>query len=77
MTKSNNGLWASALERLNDMDRQFSICDGHDNLDILSDLQVLTESARDQCIKKRWRFTRPGSNGEIIVIRDLFSKIVV
>lgn len=77
MTKSDSDLWASALARLNEVDRKYSKFDGQGSLGVLSDLQVLTEKARDQCIKKRWRFTRPGSTSETIVIRDLFSKIVV
>lgn len=75
MTKSGSGLWASALESLNEVDQQYSNFDGHDNLGVLTDLQILTEKAREQCIKKIWRFTRPGGNGETIVIRDLFSRI--
>lgn len=77
MTKPDSDLWVSALERLNEGGRHYSNFDGHDKLDILSNLQLLTERARDQCIKKRWKFTRLGGNGETIVLRDLFSKNVV
>ena len=78
MSKSSNNLWASALETLAHSDRQqLTLYDGQDRLAILSDLQVLTESAKGQCIKKRWRFKKPGRNGETIVLRDIFQKMVV
>ena len=78
MSTSSNNLWASALETLAHSDRQqLTLYDGQDRLAILSDLQVLTESAKGQCIKKRWRFKRPGLDGETIVLRDIFQKIAV
>ena len=78
MSTSSINLWASALETLSHNDRQqLTLYDGQDRLAILSDLQVLTESAKGQCIKKRWRFKRPGRNGETIVLRDIFQKMVV
>ena len=78
MSTSNNNLWASALETLADSDRQqLTFYDGQDRLAILSDLQVLTEGAKGQCIKKRWRFKKPGRNGETVVLRDIFQKMVV
>lgn len=78
MPTSSKDLWASALEDLAQGDRQqLDFYKGQDRVDILSDLQVLTESAKGQCIKKRWQFRRPGRNGETIVLRDIFHKIVV
>ena len=78
MSTSDNNLWASALETLAHSDRQqLTFYNGQDRLAILSDLQVLTESAKGQCIKKRWRFRKPGRNGETIVLRDIFQKMVV
>ena len=78
MPTSSKDLWASALQGLTKSDRQqLSFYDGQDRLDILSDLQVRTESAKEQCIKKRWRVSRLGRNGETIVLRDIFNKLVV
>lgn len=77
MTTSSKDLWASALENLPKSDRQqLAFHNGQDRLEILSDLQVLTESAKEQCIKKRWRF-RKRHDGETIVLRDIFNKMVV
>lgn len=73
--KKSEDLWVSALERLGKEDRQQVAFDGQNRINVLSDLQSLTETARDECIEKRWRFRRP-DNGETIILRDLFSKIV-
>ena len=71
-------LWASALKTLTESDRQQLVFyDGQDELNVLSDLQILTERAKEQCIKKRWRLHMPGRNGETIVLRDIFTKMVV
>jgi len=67
-------LWASALEKLSEADREKIVFEGQNQLDVLSQLQKLTDNAKDQCIKKRWRLTH---NGKTIVLRDLFSKITV
>ena len=77
MPTSSKNLWASALENLAQSDRQQLDYDGQDRLDILSNLQVLTERAKEQCIKKRWRLQIPGRNGETVVLRDIFTKMVV
>lgn len=78
MPASSKDLWASALEDLTESDRQqLAFYDGQDRLGVLSDLQVLTESAKERYIKKRWRFNRRGRNGETIVLRDIFNSMVV
>jgi hypothetical protein len=45
-----------------------------DKLNILSDLLELTMQSKQECIKKRWRYTR--KSGETVIFVDLFSKIV-
>ncbi|KAL9138124.1 MAG: hypothetical protein Q9175_000641 [Cornicularia normoerica] len=78
MPASSKDVWASALEDLTESDRQqLAFYDGQDRLGVLSDLQMLTESAKERCIKKRWRFNRRSRNGETIVLRDVFNKMVV
>lgn len=69
-------LWAAALNALREEDRKLVAFDGQHKLDVLSDLGELVATARDTSINKRWRFHRPGS-GQTVVLRDLFSKIVV
>ena len=69
-------LWTAALNALKEEDRKLVGFDGQHRLDVLSDLGQLVAAARDTSIKKRWRFHRPG-NGQTVILRDLFSKIVV
>ena len=76
MTISSANRWAAALELLNPEDRKWVAFDGQDKLEVLTDLQDLTERAKTRAIEKRWRFRRPGLGGETVILRDLFSKIV-
>ena len=69
-------LWTAALTALKEEDRKLVAFDSQHKLDVLSDLGQLVAAARDTSIKKRWRFHRPGS-GQTVILRDLFSKIVV
>ena len=68
--------WAAALNHLSSDDRQALQFDGQDKLNILKDLQRLTEDAQATSIERRWRFRRPGRAGETVILRDLFSKVV-
>lgn len=45
-----------------------------DKLRILSEILELTEQSKQECIQKRWRYTR--KTGEAINFGDLFNKIV-
>ena len=77
MTTLSKDLWASALNTLTESDRQqLRFHDGQNELSVLTGLQELTERAEDQCVKRRWRFPKPGRNGETLVLRDIFGKIV-
>ena len=77
MITSSKDLWASALDTLTESDRQqLRFHDGQDELSVLTDLQELTEKAKDQCVKKRWRIQKPGRNGETLVLRDILAKMV-
>ena len=73
--KRSEDLWVSALESISKEDRQHLVSDGESHINILSDLQSMTETASNECIQKRWRFRRP-DNGEVIILRDLLGKIV-
>ena len=55
-------------------DRQNIDFDYANKLKILSDLHELTIQSKQDCIKKRWRYTR--KSGEKVIFADLFSKIV-
>ena len=76
MTKNNSGLWAAALNTLSDEDRKLVCFDGQHHLKVLSDLGQVVASAKEDSIRKQWRFHRPGS-GHTVILRDLFTKIAV
>lgn len=48
--------------------------DGSDKLEILSDLLQVAEKSRQECIRKRWWYTK--KSGETVIFVDLFGKIV-
>ncbi len=76
MSRETSDLWAAALDTLSEQDRKSVVFDGQHKLDILSDLGQLVSNAKENSIKKGWRFHRPG-DGKTVILRDLFSKIVV
>lgn len=74
--KYSNDLWTSAAAKLSDdhkrnIEINFSC---PDKLNILSEVQDLTDKSRLECISKRWKYTR--KSGETIIFRDLFQKLV-
>ncbi len=79
MLEESSDLWASALATLSVEDQQCIAFEGQNKLDALTDLQNLTNAAKDSSVKNRSQFRRRGRGGEdeIVVLRDLFSKIVV
>lgn len=67
-------LWALAAAELSDEDRCNINFSHPDKLGVLSNLLTLTENSRQECINKRWSYTR--KSGETVIFRDLFGKIV-
>lgn len=70
-------LWSLARDRLDADDRQLLDHNGGtggNGLEIVRDLQSLTDQAKQDSIKKRWRVSLPGKAGKKIIIRDLLSK---
>ena len=75
MAKASTDCWAAALDLLSPEDRQSIASEGSEKLEILTDLQNLTEKAKAESLEKKWRFSRPSRGGESINLRDLFGKI--
>lgn len=67
-------LWALAEAQLNDEDRRNINFSRPDKLKPLTDLYALTEKLKQECIKKRWKYTR--KSGETVILRDIFDKII-
>ena len=73
---SQASLWSAALSKLSEEEQQALDFQNEDKLKVLSDLRQVTAEAHEQCVSKRWKFSRPGRKGETIILRDLFSKTV-
>ncbi|CAG8960929.1 hypothetical protein HYFRA_00002467 [Hymenoscyphus fraxineus] len=72
-TRSNNDLWARAIEKLSPQDRN-NINFSYDKLTILTNLKLEVEATQQQCKDNRWHLRR--KNGEKIILRDVFAKVV-
>lgn len=75
MTEASADRWAIALNYLTPEDRQAVATDGQDKLEVLNRLQDETNKAKEASMEKRWRYRRPGHEGETVILRDLFGKI--
>jgi hypothetical protein len=67
-------LWVLAAAKLKDEDRRNIDFSHPDKLNALADLHALTEKSKQECIKKRWKYTR--KSGETVIVRDLFNKMI-
>ena len=63
------------METLSDEDKEHIDFNRTDKLAILNDVLAAVEDKRQNCMRGRWRYTR--SNGEVIILRDLFEKMAV
>jgi hypothetical protein len=69
-----NDLWALAAAQLNDTDKRNIDFSRPEKLESLADLHALTEKSKQECVKKRWTYTR--KSGETVILRDVFDKII-
>jgi hypothetical protein len=71
---SSNDLWARAAAGLSNNDKQNINFNHPDKLNILAELHATAEKSRQRSVESRWKYTR--KNGEVVIIRDVFEKIV-
>ncbi|KAF1966557.1 ankyrin [Bimuria novae-zelandiae CBS 107.79] len=69
-----NDLWARAAAALSDNDKRNINFNRPDMLNILAELHATAEKSRQRSVESRWKYTR--KNGEVVIIRDVFEKIV-
>jgi hypothetical protein len=69
-----NDLWAEAATQLCEQDKLSINFSRTDRLNILEELYTEAERCKQKSHEKRWKFTR--NNGEIVIIRDVFGKLV-
>lgn len=73
-------LWLSAMDKLDDADKQRLITFGDvtspsQRLNVLDGVGQTTREAYEVCVRKRWSFKPPGAQGKRIIVRDLIGKI--
>ncbi|KAL1599675.1 hypothetical protein SLS60_007478 [Paraconiothyrium brasiliense] len=66
-------LWEKAFRAIDDEDAQKLKLNGAERNTILKSLMIDVEAKRRNCLEKRWRYTK--SNGDSIVLRDVFEKV--
>ncbi len=67
-------LWGQALESLHPDDKQQISSFQYDPKRVLGDVFKEAQATRDKTLQKRWRFKK--SDGSVIILRDVFEKIV-
>ena len=67
-------LWAQALQALHPEDKQQISSFQYDHTQVLNDVLAEAQAKRDETLRKRWRFKK--SDGSIIILRDVFEKVV-
>ncbi|KAL5391936.1 hypothetical protein PMIN04_007501 [Paraphaeosphaeria minitans] len=67
--------WEKALRSIDDEDVQKLHVNGADRITILKHISVDVEAKKQICVAKHWKYTK--SNGEVVVLRDVFDKIAM
>ena len=61
------------METLSPEDKRHVYFDYSDKLAVLNDVLELVTAKKNLCMKKRWKYKK--SNGEEVILRDLFEKM--
>ncbi|KAI9653168.1 MAG: hypothetical protein M1821_007708 [Bathelium mastoideum] len=69
-----NDIWARAAAQLSDDEKRTINFSRSDKRKILAELHAEVEKSRQKSLESRWRYTR--KSGEIVIIRDVFDKMV-
>ncbi|KAI4267069.1 MAG: hypothetical protein L6R38_008422, partial [Xanthoria sp. 2 TBL-2021] len=67
-------LWQRALDRLDDYVKGYLSIPGTPRRDILAAVYRAAEDRKQMCLRRRWKLKKP--NGEEIILRDVFDKII-
>jgi hypothetical protein len=71
--RATQSLWDKAVETLSDGEKQHLDFSTRDKLAIGQVLEAI-EDKRKQCLENRWKYKK--SNGEIVILRDIFEKMI-
>ena len=73
-TKTREDLWALALSKLSQEEQQTISAIHEGKSDSIASLLAVVQDSERVCISKQWRYRR--KSGEIVILRDLFGKVV-
>lgn len=73
-TKSSKDLWALALSKLSQEEQQTIRTIHEGKSESIASLLAIVQDSERVCISKQWRYRR--TSGEIVILRDLFGKLV-
>ena len=71
--RQSQNCWQTALDSLDSQLKARLVAAQGDNLDILALVLKEAEIKKKLCLEKQWRFKL---NGRVIILRDLFDKII-
>lgn len=72
--KASDDLWGAALELLQPDDKERIRLRSEDKVTVLSEVLAGALEKREQCKDRQWKLKR--INGKVIVLRDVFDKMV-
>jgi hypothetical protein len=67
-------LWSDAIKLLRTDDGEELRLEAADKLTVLSEVLIAAKEKRDQCKDRQWKYKK--SDGTVIVLRDVFDKMV-
>src|SRR5437764_3167429 len=72
--RTSQNLWDRAVELLTKEEKQQIDFSRPDKLAILDDILAAVEEKKKLCVEKSWKYKK--SNGETIILRDVFEKMI-
>jgi len=72
--KANDDSWGAAIELLHPDDEEQIRLQNADKLTVLNEVLAAAVEKRDRCKDRQWKFKR--RDGTVIVLRDVFDKVV-
>ncbi|KAJ5370546.1 uncharacterized protein N7496_006638 [Penicillium cataractarum] len=73
--QKSQSLWDHAVNTVPETEISLVNFQNPEKRGILEDVLVLAQQRREECLRKRWRIRR--KNGTIIILRDVFEKMIV
>lgn len=73
--QKSQSLWDNAVQTVPETELSLIDFKNPEKRGILEDVLALAQQRREECLRKRWRIRR--KNGSIIILRDVFEKVII